>query len=167
MNAPPLPFRWDGRNMVPRFPERAAHHYEVGQTYLMVEHSHRSRAEHNFYFAAIANAWENLPEEVADELPSPDHLRAWALVKAGYADKDIIKCASNDDAIVLAAVAKAGSKIRIVEVVGKVVTVWTPHSQSMRAMGKTKFQESKQKVLDVLAGMIKVEPAALASSRAA
>jgi hypothetical protein len=41
------------------------------------------------------------------------------------------------------------------------VKVFTAQSQSMRAMGKKVFQESKDKVLAILAEWIGVEPAAL------
>ena len=42
------------------------------------------------------------------------------------------------------------------------IVQFTAKSQSSAAMGKTQFQASKEAVLDVLAEMIGVEPAALA-----
>ena len=45
----------------------------------------------------------------------------------------------------------------IVTVTGSLVTVYTAQSQSYRAMGKDKFQASKQAVLDLIAEMIGVE----------
>lgn len=162
----PIAFNWDGEAMVPanrRFTLQCDKQYVVGETYVLVPHQSRSIESHRHYFAAIHDAWQSLPEDIADELPTPEHLRAWALVKAGFADKSVIRCASNDDAVHLAALAKSGDKIRIVEVIGRVVTIWTPHSQSMRAMGKARFQESKHKVLDVLAGLIDVKSETLSS----
>lgn len=166
----PIAFHWDGDAMVPaskRFAAQADKQYVVGENYTMVPVEARSMESHRHYFASIHNAWENLREDIADEFPTDEHLRAWALVKGGFADKDIIKCASNDDAIHLASIAKNTGKIRIIEVSGKIVTIWTPHSQSMKAMGKQRFQASKQKVLDILAELVRVEPETLASQRAA
>jgi hypothetical protein len=165
----PISFGWDGDAMVPasrRFAIQADKQYVVGENYTLVPVEIRSMESHRHFFASVRNAWENLREDIADEFPTAEHLRAWGLVKSGFADKTIIKCASNDDAIELAALAKGTGKIRIVEVSGKIVTIWTPHSQSMKAMGKQRFQESKQKVLDVLAAMVRVEPETLASQAA-
>lgn len=165
----PIAFNWDGEAMTPtsrRFALQADKQYVVGETYVLVPHEARSAESHRHYFASIHDAWLNMPETIADEFPTSEHLRAWALVKSGFADKSIIKCATNDDAIRLAVVAKAGPKIRIVEVIDRVVTVWAPHSQSMRAMGRQKFQESKSAVLDVISTMIGVETATLSSNAA-
>lgn len=169
----PIAFTWtDAGTMMPssrRFALQADKQYVVGETYVMVPHAARSSESHRHYFAAIKDAWLNLPEDMADEFPTTEHLRAWALMKAGYADKAVINCASRDDAIVLAAdTRKRGpdDKIKIIDIHGRVVTIWTPHSQSMKAMGKQRFQESKQKVLDVIAGMIGVSSDALSSNAA-
>lgn len=152
----PIPFKWNGDSMVPissHFQLRADKQYVTDQVYTLVPQEIRSAESHRHYFACLHDAWLNLSETYTDELPTSEHLRAWALVKAGYADKSTINCASRDDAIRVASIASGGAKIRIVDVSGRVVTVWTPHSQSQRAMGKQKFQDSKTKVLDIVAAM--------------
>jgi hypothetical protein len=150
--------KWDGATMTPisrAFLDRAAKQFVVGHVYPMVAQEARSPESHRHYFACVHEAWLNLSEEYTDQLPTSEHLRAWALVKAGYADKTAINCASSDDAIRAAVIAKGGAKIRIVSINGRVVTVWTPHSQSVKTMGHKLFQESKTKVLDVIAAMAK------------
>jgi hypothetical protein len=163
----PIAFRWDGKAMAPinrAFAGRAEKQYVVGAIYVLVPHEARSGESHRHYFACLHDAWLNLPEDITDELPTSEHLRAWALVKAGYADKSVINCASKDDAIRMAAIASSGSKIRIVDIVGKTVTVWTPHSQSMKAMGGKRFQDSKTKVLDIVAGLARTTRRVLESN---
>ena len=162
MNDRPLLFRWNGTAMIPLHGKIAGERYTVNEVYSLTQEEYRSSASHKHFFAIIHDAWMQLPEDIMDELPSSEHLRAWALCKAGYCDKEIIKCASNDDAIRLAAITKsAGSKIRIVEVTGKIVTIWTPHSQSVKAMGAKEFQRSKDKILNVIAELIHVDPTTL------
>ena len=45
---------------------------------------HRSKASHDHFFAIINEAWKNLPEDMGDDFPSPEHLRKWALIKSGF-----------------------------------------------------------------------------------
>lgn len=154
----PATFHWDGEVMKPmgRFAKVCDQQFVVGENYTLEAVQPRSSESHRHYFACITEAWQNLNEDAADEFPTSEHLRAWGLVKAGFADKRVIKCATSSDAIECAAAVKSGEKILIIDVSGKVVTVWTPHSQSMRSMGKAKFSESKSKVLDAIASMVGV-----------
>lgn len=141
---------------LPRFAKQCDELFVIGQRYTLEPVEQRSAESHRHYFAQLHDAWLNLNEDMAAELPTSEHLRAWGLIKAGFADKTVIKCASNDDAISAAKEFKKGEKIKIVEVSGRIVTVWTPHSQSKKAMGAAKFQESKQKCLDAIAELIGV-----------
>ena len=154
----PMVFMWTGSEFepLPRFEKMCDEQFVIGQRYNLETVEQRSAASHSHYFACITDAWNNLPDHIADELPSPAHLRAWGLIKAGFADKTIIKCASNDDAISAAKEFKKGEKIKIVEVSGRIVTVWTPHSQSKKAMGAAKFNSSKTAVLQAIAELIGV-----------
>ncbi len=152
----PVAFRYEDGKMVPAnkfHADRAAKQFAQGQTYAMVVHEARSPESHSHYFACLHDAWMNLAEEYADEIPTAEHLRAYALVKAGYADKHTIVHATPEDAIRTAAIASSRDKIRIVKVAGRIVTVWIPHSQSTRAMGKKEFAASKNAVLDIVAAM--------------
>lgn len=152
----PVAYRWINGHMVPLnsfFATRAAKQYQPGATYVLVPNEARSPESHSHFFAALHDGWLNLAEEYAEEFPTSAHLRAWALTKAGYADKNVIVCATSEDAIRTAAIASTRDKIRIIEVSGRTVTVWIPHSQSRAAMGKERFQDSKSKVLDIVAAM--------------
>jgi hypothetical protein len=164
--APPIRFAWDGESMTPmgRYARIADAHYVVGETYQLVPHQDRSKKTHNHQFAEIEEAWQNLPEHLAERFPSPEHLRKFALIKSGFCDSQTVVCGSRAEAIRWAAVLRPIDEFSVVTVEGSTVTRYTAKSQSMRAMGKQVFQASKSAVLDVLAGMLDVTPAALASN---
>ena len=122
---------------------------------------HRSRATHDHYFACVTAAWANLPEAMSEEFPSVEHLRKYALIKAGFCDQVKIVCASNGEAVRLLNLMHQADTYAIAEIDNKLVTIWRAHSQSMRAMGRAKFQESKEAVLRVLSEMIGTDAAAL------
>lgn len=126
----------------------------IGEVLRWEQVPERSLKSHKFYFATIADAWGNLPESLADELPSPEHLRKYALIKAGYCDMSKVVLSTNRQAIQLSAIMAAMDACAVFEVSGNVLTVWQAHSQSMKAMGKKQFEESKQAVLDVISGLI-------------
>lgn len=165
MNSVALPMRWDGEAMVPLpgFARRADAQFVIGQTYRLEPVEDRSAASHRHYFAAINEAWANLPDHMAERFPSPESLRKFALIKAGYADSRQIVAASKAEAQRLAAFIRPMDEYAVVTVDQAVVTIFTARSQSVRAMGKAEFQDSKQKVLDVIADMIGVTSEALAA----
>ena len=162
----PQEFTWDGEAMVPRRPHLADRQYVVGETYRLGVEEERSRATHNHYFAAIHDAWMNLPEDKSERFPTEEHLRKWALVRAGYRDERTIVCASKAEAQRMAAFMKPLDDYAVIVARENIVVCWTAKSQSVKAMGKKAFQESKQAVLDILAGMIGTTPAVLAQNAA-
>jgi len=151
---PPIAFTWDGDSMVPRHPRLADRHFVVGETYTLEPREDRSSASHRHYFAAIKEAHDSLPEEAADRLPSPEHLRKFCLIKAGYRDERSIVCSSKAEAQRLAAWVRPMDEFAIVAVQGATVIQWTAKSQSVRAMGKAEFEASKDAVLNVIASLI-------------
>lgn len=155
----PIIYSWDGETMVPlpRFHKRCDEVFVVGETYTLVPHEERSGVSHRHYFACVKSAWDNLPELEAERFPTPDHLRKFALIKAGYRDERTFVAASKAEAVRLAAFMRPMDQYAVVIVSNAVVTVYTAKSQSMKAMGKKEFQRSKEAVLDVLANMIEVE----------
>ncbi len=161
---PPLVFDWDGEAMIPRSPRLADKHYVVGEFYRMVPHEDRSMRSHRYYFASVNEAWKNLPEHLAERFPTAEHLRKYALIRAGYRDERSIAAASKAEAQRVAAFIKPMDEYAIVRVSEAVVTVYTAKSQSMRAMGKKAFGESKEAVLDILSAMIGTTPATLAAN---
>lgn len=166
MNAP-LPFRWDGDAFHPaaqRFAVAADRLFVVGEIYPLVVQEARSQASHSHYFAALHDAWQNLPEAMAERFPTPEHLRKHCLIKAGYANQREFACSSRAEALRLAAFLRPVNEFAIVTVREAVVIEWTAQSQSLRAMGKAAFQDSKQKVLDIVASYIGITADTLSSN---
>lgn len=166
MNPVPITFSWlgDGMQPLPRFAKVCDRQFVVGETYTMVVQEARSQASHSHYFATIHDAWLNLPEDHATHFPTEEHLRKFALIKAGYTDKKSITCASKAEAQRIAAFITPMDLFSIVIVSECLVTVYTAQSQSLKAMGKRVFQESKDKTLEIISLMIGTTPAELASN---
>jgi len=154
---PPLAFQWDGEAMKPRHPGLADRHFVVGEIYRLAPVEERSASSHRHYFASINEAWKNLPDELAERFPSPEHLRKYALIRAGYRDERSIVAASKTEALRLAGFIRPMDDFAVVTVSNAVVTVYTARSQSVRAMGKADFQASKDAVLSHIASMIGVD----------
>lgn len=163
-NAPPILCTFDGESFVPLQPRLADKYFVAGESYPLIVHERRSGASHNHFFAIIAETHLNLPEDLAERLPTPEHLRKYALIRAGYRDERSISCASKAEAQRVAAFIKPMDEFAVVTVVEAVVTVYTPKSQSLRSMGARVFAESKEAVLNVLAGLIGVDPTTLSRS---
>lgn len=167
MSAPgPLLFVWEGDLMRPlgRFAAECDRRFVIGERYPLILQETRSAASHAHYFACINDAWGNLPEAYADRLPTAEHLRKFALIKAGYRDERTLLARTKAEALRLAAFIRPMDDFAVVQVEGKQVIAWTAKSQSLAAMGKVAFQDSKQKVLDIIAEIIGVQPAALESN---
>lgn len=162
----PVVFTWDGDAMIPlpRFRDLCNKQFVVHEEYALTIVENRSQASHNHYFAALNDAWQNLAEEFNGRFPSPEHLRAWALVEAGYCDETDTVCDSPRDAKTLAATIRRYSPYAIIRLSGNVVKVFEPKSQAMtgaNAMLKEEFEASKAAVLDIVAGMARTTRAEL------
>lgn len=153
---PPMPFRWDGANMVPVHPRRAAQAYAVDGVYALVEHKERSRASHDHEFAWLKEAWMNLPEDIADEFPSEVHLRKRALIATGFYDEMLVDAGTNAAALRVAQSFRFLDEFVHVVVRGGIVAVRRAKSQSYRAMDRAEFQRSKDAILDYVASLIGV-----------
>jgi hypothetical protein len=161
---PPLAYDWDGEAMRPRHPKLADRHYVIGESYVLAPYEVRSRSSHCHQFAAINEAWMNLPESLAERFPTAEHLRKFALIRAGYCDSQTHVASSRAEAVRIAAFIRPTDEFAVVTVEGPTVTRYTAKSQSERAMGKAEFQRSKQAVLDVIAELIGVTPESLSAS---
>lgn len=160
---PPIYCEWDGEawKPLPRFHNLANAALVVGEVYPLVVHEERSQASHNHEFAWLKEAWLNLPEHLAGQFPSPESLRKYALIKAGYCDLQTFVCGSRAEAMRWAANIRPMDEYSIVETQGSTVRRYTAQSQSKRAMGAEAFRDSKNKILDIIAGLLEVEPATL------
>lgn len=167
MEAPALPFVWDGSAMVPPpgFARRCDEVFVVGQRYVLTEVLERSSASHRHFFALVREAWMNLPEADAERFPSDRVLRKHCLIKAGYCDITEAVCQFKTEARRMAATIQATAAMLddyvIVTVRGKVVTSYRAKSMKLPAMNKETFQAAKEAVLAILADMIGVDPATL------
>lgn len=144
--------------MVPRRKALADRTYVDGEDYRLGVIEERSANSHNHYFAMIYESWLNLPEAEADRFPTPEHLRKWAVIQAGYYINSDFACGSNAEAVRLAAYIKGIDDYSVVVVKGSVVMRLIAKSQSMKTMDKQEFQDSKTKVLEIVSGLIGVTP---------
>lgn len=163
----PQPFRWSGDAMRPLRPRAADRAYVVGQEYWLVEEQRRSVTSHNHEFAWLAEAWRNLPEDIADLYPSPEHLRKRALIQGGFYTETIVDAGTSAAALRVAAFMRQKDEFAVVVVRGPVVVERVAKSQSRRAMTPKEFQESKTALMEIVAGMIGVTPESLRNARAA
>lgn len=155
-----LPMRYEGDGMFRCLhPKRVT--LDVGAVHGWQMAEHRSKSSHDHFFAVINEAWKSLPEDMADDFPSPEHLRKWALIKAGFCSETRIVCANNTEAMTLATRAKAMDKYSIVAIDGKAVTIWTADSQRRDAMGRQQFQEAKERAIHVISNLLGVDATTL------
>lgn len=159
MSAAPMIYEWSGEGMVPvgpRFKKEADASFVIGQRYRLTDIEDRSDASHKHEFAWLREAWHQLPEDLAAEYPTPEHLRKRALIEAKYYNETIVDAGSNAAAIRVASAFRAREQFAVVIVRGPLVAIREAMSQSRRAMDGKTFQESKQKVLEIVADMIGV-----------
>lgn len=149
---------WDGSALIPArgHSARIAKELGAGEVVTLEIVADRSAASHRHYFASINSGWQNLPEDLGDRFPTPEHLRKFLLIKTGYAVSQTHACASRAEALRLAKLASALADFSVVTTDDATVTIWTAKSQSVRAMGKAEFMKSKQAVLDALDDLIGV-----------
>lgn len=151
---PPLTCDWDGEVFRPLHPRRADNYLTVGERYSLVQYEDRSAATHNHQFAWLHDAWQNLPEDIADQYPTPEHLRKRALIDAGFYDETIIDAGTNAAAIRVAAAIQAIDTFALVFVRKCFVIRRTAKSQSRRAMKKEEFQASKTAIMEVIDALV-------------
>lgn len=168
MTTLPIIYTWNGEVMtpLPRF-QSACQEFEVGGHYRLASFEERSTASHGHYFASVHEAYVNLPEDIAGDFASAEHLRKWALIKAGYRDERSIVASSKAEALRIASYIRPMDEFAIVVVREATVTQYIAKSQSMRAMGKVEFQASKDAVFEVLAKLIGTDVSELQGANAA
>lgn len=165
----PITYQWDGEAMVPlaRLAKRCDEQFVIGIAYTLVEHQERSTPSHKQYFAAVREGWLNLPEHLAEDFPTEEHLRKWCLIRTGYSNSQSMPCSSKAEALRIAAFIRPMDEFSVVKAEGSVVSRYTAKSQSMKAMDKREFQASKEAVLNHIAKMLDVAPADLRHAEAA
>lgn len=152
---------------LPRFDNICATQFDLNQNYRMeIERvsGERSDASHKHYMASVVQAWRNLPEKMASDYPTPDHLRKRALIKTGYYHLDSKVFDTPADANKAAAFIKPMDPFAVVLVKDCVVNHYRAKSQKFLRSGgmdKKEFQESKDAVLAFLAKQINVKKSEL------
>ena len=159
----PIVFAWDGEVMKPlgRFAQLADKEFVIGENYQLEVTQPRSMASHRHYFACIAEAWANLPEDQAGRWPTPEHLRKWALVQAGYREETTYVAASKAEALRFAAFMRSVDGFAVVVVNDRTVMRMVARSQSLSAMTRADFSASKDAVLSAIGRLIGVDPTEL------
>lgn len=164
----PVIFQWDGDHMVPmpRFAQLCDKTFVVHEYYRMNVILERSWRSHAHYFAALHEAWANLPEEYQMEswAQSSEHLRHFALIRVGLFDAKIDQVSTNAEAIRTAALIRPLAPLSVVTAVRSTVVTHTAQSQSYAAMGGAEFQKSKGLVLDFVADLARTTRGQLMSA---
>jgi hypothetical protein len=146
---------------------RCDRQFVVGEIRPMAVYEDRSYASHDHQFAWLTEAWRNLPEDLAELYPSPEHLRKRALIQCGYYDETIVDAGTRAAALRVAAAFRAREEFSWIVVRGPLVVIRTAKSQSRRSMAKGEFQESKTAIMELIAGLIGVSVDDLQKARAA
>jgi hypothetical protein len=129
--------------------------YGQGEIINVEEVQERSLKSHARYFAQLSSAWKSLPEHLADNFASADHLRKWALIKAGYrTESHLTGFKTNAEAVATAAFIGKLDGFCICEVRDRTITVYQAESQSIRAMKKERFQRSVEDVERIVSNLI-------------
>lgn len=157
----PIPCQWDGESLKP-LGSRAAREADttlvVGERYQVSIEEPRSQKQHAFYFACVNEAWQNLPEDRLAEFPSSEHLRKKSLIKAGFCNVRQTVWENEDQAARVRDLLRSLDEFMIASVVDNILTIFEAESQSVRAMGKRRFQESCDAVLQVVSEIIGCRP---------
>lgn len=139
--------------------------YELDEILTLAEIQDRSMASHRQYFAMIREAWKNLPENLQLEPYAGHyhHLRKHALILCGYrAEPMSFVMASHAEALRSAPVLKAAMKeYCLAPVRENTVTILRAQSQSLKDMGRTDFQQSKDRTLTWVSELIGADVMAL------
>lgn len=153
-------FEWSGEAMVPlaRFHNLVNAEFVVGEKYRMEVQEVHSWLSHKHQFAWLHGAWLSLPEGIASRFKNEEQLRKHALIDGGFCDSKTIVCATKAEAERWFDVLTGDDPYCIVTVKGNVLTRYTAQSQSMRAMGKSDFQRSKEHVLNYVAALLEADP---------
>jgi hypothetical protein len=172
MRQQPVVFMWDGDHMVPqaRYKRVCDRQFVVGEEYVLERVESRSMASHNQFFAAVNDAFDNLPEKLAASFPSAEHLRKWALIQTRHFEQREIEYDTQHDAETSARYARTEdiyARIKVERMPSGsghgrwLLVIRKARSQSLGAMKKAEFEQSKRDVLDLLETMTEVPKGSL------
>lgn len=153
---------------LPRYGNIAGRQFVEAEEYPLVVLEARTRASHNHYFAALGEAFQSIPEDLAevkerlgiksamppDGFVDAEHLRKWCLCEVGVCEVGEFDFETKEEAMRLARFYRRGDTYASIGVRGTHVTIKTAKSQSAAAMAKQEFEDSKRSVLDLLDAML-------------
>ncbi len=135
---------------LPRYANVAKRQFgEAGSEHVLEAISERSMASHSQFFAAVNDAFNNLPENVSARWPTAQHFRKWCLIECGYFEEKEIVCLSEQRAAETALFVRDLDEYARIHVHGHTVLVRRAKSQSRGKMQKDEFEASKKAVLDL------------------
>lgn len=142
-------FTWDGEALrpLPRYHNLVNSEFVVGDNYRCDVQEDRSWVSHKHQFAWLHEAWLSLPEHMAARFLNEDHLRKHALIAGGFCDSTSVACSSRAEAERWFRFLTKDDPYCIVKIEGATLMKFTAQSQSVRSMGKQRFQASKDAVL--------------------
>ena len=143
------------------YPLKAARLYPAGTRALMVPWTDRSEASHRHEFAWLKEAWDQLPEALADEMPTPEHLRKRALIATGFYHETLIDVGNTTAALRVAMHLRGKDDFAHVVTRGGLVVIREAKSQAKSGphrMDPATFQASKTAILEWVAVQIGVTP---------
>lgn len=156
-----LAFIWDERALAmrvqPDFVRRARQQFKNGYGYVLDESQDRTPLEHRHLFKMIARAWENLPDTLVTEYPSPLALRKKALVRCGFYNEARIVHETALDARRTAIQAASDEPFALVSLRDTIVVVRTAKSQAEHRMKKDEFRASQDAILAFVSNLIGVD----------
>ena len=123
----------------------------------------RNMRFHNACFAALHDAWMNLPEKVSARWPSEEHFRKWLLCnKSEFFDEKEHMLPNEESAHAFAAHVRLDSPYASIygprpTLRGFLVIVRRPRSQAVRNMKPSDFKESMNQILDAAAEFVGVK----------
>lgn len=162
MTAPPIPFAYEGQGVfraLPRFVGLCAEHYGQGEVVNLAPQEERSEVSHRHEFVWLKEAWQTLPDHIAADYPSAEHLRKRALIATGWCHVRDYPCPSRKEAVRLAAALNAEvDEYTVVIVAEDVVRVCRAKSQARNKMKAADFQRSKQDILEWVSALLGADP---------
>lgn len=156
-----LPLRHTG----PRMTDKAIHcpdcGCEIGGDYMSADPMRRR------FFAAIRDAWANIPDAMRERWPNAEVLRKNALISIGYCDVITLAVGSKAAAPQIAAAFRLKDQHCIATVRGDVVTIYTARSMARRVLLKKEFHQVAEKVFGWIESQTGIDPGQSHEGRAA
>ena len=139
---------------IPRYGNVARRQFgDAGTEHTLAPFEERSMRSHSQYFCALGDYFDNLPHIENTPWPTEEHFRAWLLIETGWCEQKEFECINAMHARRLAEHIRIDEPYSRIKLHGKMVTVRKPKSQSVAAMGKRDFEESKRAVLTLAEGL--------------